>query len=127
MSLEYVWKLKSLKKATSTDVTDAIIGTQWKLTGTDNDGISGDFDGATPFKLSEINTEVFTPFSELTEEQVLGWIQDHVSGSNGYWSHINEQINKQIESKKIEVSDVYEADLPWSTGSIDGGDETASV
>ena len=116
MSLEYVWKLKSLKKATSTDVTDAIIGTQWKLTGTDADGISGEFDGATPFKLSEINPEVFTPFSELTESQVLGWIQSTVTGSDGYWSHINERINKQIEDKKIEVTDVYENDLPWATG-----------
>jgi hypothetical protein len=116
MSLEYVWKLKGLKKATSTDVTDAIIGTQWKLTGTDADGISGEFDGATPFKLSEINPEVFTPFSELTESQVLGWIQSTVTGSDGYWSHINERINKQIEDKKIEVTDVYENDLPWATG-----------
>jgi hypothetical protein len=119
MSLEYVWKLKGLKKATSTDVTDAIIGTQWKLTGTDTGGTSGDFDGATPFKLSEINPEVFTPFSELTELQVMGWIQNYVSGSNGYWEHINEQINKQIESKKIEITDVSETDLPWSTGSLD--------
>jgi hypothetical protein len=116
MSLEYVWKLKGLKKATSTDVTDAIIGTQWKLSGTDADGISGEFDGATPFKLSEINPEVFTAFSELTEAQVLGWIQNTVTGSDAYWSHINERINKQIEDKKIEVTDVYEIDLPWSTG-----------
>ena len=94
------------------------------MTGTDADGISGEFDGATPFKLSEINTESFTPFSELTEAQVLGWIQEHVSGSGGYWSHINEQINKKIESKKIDVTDVYENDLPWSTGSISGMDYT---
>lgn len=116
MSLEYSWKLKGLKKATNTDINDAVIGTQWKLTGTDADGNSGEFDGATPFKLSEINSEVFTPFSELTELQVLGWIQNIVTGSDAYWSHINEKINKQIEDKKMEVTDVYEIDLPWSTG-----------
>jgi hypothetical protein len=118
MSLEYSWKLKGLRKVTNSDVTDAVIGTQWKLTGTDADGISGDFDGATPFKLSEINSEVFTPFSELTELQVLGWIQSHVTGSDTYWSHINGQIDKQIENKKIELTDVYESDLPWSTSSL---------
>ena len=116
MSLEYSWKLKGLKKATNTDVNDAVIGTQWKLTGTDSDGVSGEFDGATPFKLSEINSEVFTPFSELTEAQVIGWVQSYVTGSDTYWSHINEKINKQIEDKKMEVTDVYEIDLPWSTG-----------
>ena len=116
MSLEYSWKLKGLKKATNADINDAVIGTQWKLTGTDADGNSGEFDGATPFKLSEINSEAFTPFSELTELQVLGWVQSYVTGSDTYWSHINEKINKQIEDKKMEVTDVYEIDLPWSTG-----------
>jgi hypothetical protein len=122
MSLEYIWKLKGLKKATNTDITDAVIGTQWKLTGTNSDGVSGDFDGATPFKLSEINSEAFTPFSQLTEEQVIGWVQSVVSGSGGYWEHINQQINKQIESKKMEITDVYEVDLPWSTISSAGSE-----
>jgi hypothetical protein len=124
MSLEYSWKLKGLKKATNTDVNDAVIGTQWKLTGTDSDGVSGEFDGATPFKLSEINSEAFTPFSELTEAQVIGWVQSVVSGSGGYWEHINQQINKQIEGKKMEITDVYEVDLPWSTISSAGAEYT---
>ena len=103
MGYTYEWKIKGLRKGNSTDVNDAIIGTQWTVTATDEvDGIAGEFNGATPFDLNTINTGSFTPFSELTEEQVIGWIKNTVSGSNkttNYWDHIESRIIRDIEAK----------------------------
>lgn len=123
MGLTYEWKLVGLKKQNSINIEDAVVGTSWKLTGTDEDGNVGTFSGATPFSISTINTGSFTPYTELTEEQVLNWIKNHVSGSNvstNYWGHITEAIQKEIDGKKWAKVDVTETDLPWSptSGSV---------
>lgn len=122
MGLTYDWKLIGLKKQNSENVNDAIVGTSWKITATDEDGNVGTFTGATPFKLSEINTGSFIEYSQLTEEQVLGWVKDCVSGSGtyNYMAHINEMIRKEIQSNKWTKIDVDEANLPWSptSGSV---------
>lgn len=122
MGLTYDWKLIGLKKQTTDILNDAIVGTQWKITATDEDGNVGTFTGATPFKLSEINTGSFTEYSSLTEEQVLGWVKNHVSGSGvtNYMDHINTMISKEIFANKFTKVDVDEANLPWSptSGSV---------
>jgi len=117
MGLTYEWKLTGLKKQNSTTLENAVVGTTWKLIGTDEDGNSGTFSGATPFNIGTIDTASFTTYSELTEEQVLGWIKSIVSGSNpatNYMEHIDSQILKEVNSKKFVAVEVPEVDLPWS-------------
>jgi hypothetical protein len=116
MGYTYEWKLIGLKKQNAESVNDAIVGTNWKLTATDEDGNIGTFTGATPFKISEINTGSFTEYSQLTEEQVIGWIKNYVSGSGStnYMGHINEMITKEINANKWVSLQVAEEDLPWS-------------
>jgi hypothetical protein len=116
MGLTYEWKLIGLKKQDSENVNEAIVGTNWKITATDEDGNVGTFTGATPFSISTINTGSFVPYSELTEDVVLGWVKNHVSGSGptNYMDHINKQIQKEIAANKWVKVEVAEADLPWS-------------
>ena len=122
MGLTYEWKLIGLKKQDSDNVNEAIVGTNWKITATDEDGNVGTFTGATPFSISTINTGSFVPYNELTEEIVLGWVKNHVSGSGptNYMEHINKQIQKEIIATKWVKVEVDEANLPWSptSGSI---------
>mgnify|MGYP000197195192 FL=1 len=98
MGLTYEWKLTGLRKQNSEHLSDAVVGTNWKLTGTDEDGNVGTFNGATPFNISTVNTASFIEYSSLTEEQVLGWVKNHVSGSGptNYMDHINGVILKEI-------------------------------
>ena len=116
MGLTYEWKLTGLRKQNSEHLSDAVVGTNWKLTGTDEDGNVGTFNGATPFNISTVNTASFIEYSSLTEEQVLGWVKNHVSGSTptNYMEHINGVILKEIASKKWTKIEVNETDLPWS-------------
>jgi hypothetical protein len=122
MGLTYDWKLIGLKKQDSDNVNEAIVGTNWKITATDEDGNVGTFTGATPFSISTINTGSFVPYHELTEEIVLGWVKNHVSGSGptNYMEHINKQIQKEIIATKWVKVEVDEANLPWSptSGSV---------
>ena len=123
MGSKYEWKLVGLKKQNSANINDAVVGTNWKVTATDEDGNVGTFTGATPFSIDTVNTASFTTYNELTETQVIGWIKNHVSGSNqstNYWAHINGVIEQEINSKKWVKVEVAEVDLPWSptSGSV---------
>jgi hypothetical protein len=117
MGYTYEWSVTGIKKATSTNIDEAIIGTRWKVVCTDEDGNTGEFVGATPFDLHTINTGSFTAYADLNEEQVLGWIKNVVSGSNrmtNYWEHIQGQMDKQIERTKYSFTEVSDVSLPWS-------------
>ena len=116
MGLTYDWKLTSLRKQNTDNLSDVIVGTQWKLTGTDEDGNSGVFNGATPFEIRDLNNDGFVDYRDWSEDLVLGWIKNQVSGSTtaNYMNHINQQIQRQIDHTKYVNMDVQERDLPWS-------------
>ena len=112
MALTYTWKLKSLKKTDTADFQDIIVQTYWECTGTDEDGDSGTFHGATPFKAQDVDGDGFITYADLTEEIILGWVQSIVTG--GYKDHVDEQIMKQINETKNPVVEVTD-NFPWST------------
>ena len=116
MTLTYTWAIKSLKKQDdpSLELNDIIVQTYWECTGADEDGNSGTFHGATPFEPDQIDPDQFTSYENLTEAQVLGWIQDLVNGNPGYKAHIDEQIQKQIDAILIPQTEVNGDQLPWA-------------
>jgi hypothetical protein len=101
MAMTYTWEITSLKK----NADDGVVQTYWKKIGTDENNNVGLFSGATPFTPNP-EAEDYIPFNELTEADVLGWIQAEVVDE--YEEHVNEQIQKQIDEQSI-----VEADLPW--------------
>jgi hypothetical protein len=108
----YTWQLTSLKKKDSSDIKlkNIIVQTHWKKIGTDEDGNTGTFNGATPFELSSVDPDNFVNYEDLTEEIILSWIQEVVIRS--YDEHVNQQIEKQIEEKRnpgVEVTSGF----PW--------------
>lgn len=109
MAITYTWAVTSLKTKKEGDKVDAVVQTYWTKTGTDENGNSGTFTGATPFTSANVPAEQFVPFAELTEEIVLGWIKAVVVGQ--YEEHVNGVIAKQIDEK---VNVVAEKALPWA-------------
>jgi hypothetical protein len=111
MALTYTWAVTSLKKTTDGSVDNFVVQSTWTCTGTDEDGDSGTFNGATPFPLDSLDPATFIPYEDLTEADVLGWIEAVVVGS--YKEHVDAQINKQIALIKDPVVDVPNGELPW--------------
>jgi hypothetical protein len=116
MALTYTWKIRSLKKQDdpSAELNDIIVQTYWECTGTDEDDNSGTFSGATPFEPDQVDPDDFTTYENLTETQVLGWIQDIVNNNPGYKAHIDEQIQKQIDAIVRPTIEVQSDALPWA-------------
>ena len=107
MDITYTWKVTGLKTAEVAGEPNFVFQTYWEKTGTDELGNTGTFIGATPFKQDPTQTS-FVPFEQLTEQDVIGWLQATVVGL--YEEHVNEKIIKQIELKRTPVAT---PDLPW--------------
>lgn len=116
MPLTYTWKIKSLKKQDdpSAELNDIIVQTYWECTGTDVDGNSGTFSGATPFEPDQVDPTNFTTYENLTEAQVLGWIQNVVTNNPSYKEHIDSQIQKQIDAIVRPMVEVNTDAMPWA-------------
>lgn len=108
--MNYTWKITGLKRKDSPDLQNIIVQTYWKKIGTDDDGNTGEFSGATPFDLSTVDPNNFVSYENLTEEMVLGWIQSVVVGD--YEEHVNSRIQKEIDSKVSPVTEVT-GGFPW--------------
>lgn len=107
MEITYSWKITGLKTTEVAGEANFVFQTYWEKTGTDELGNTGAFHGATPFK-QDPSQSSFVPFEQLTEEQVIGWIQAVVVGE--YEKHVNGQIAKQIEAKRVPIA---APELPW--------------
>lgn len=124
MAHTYEWKLTGLKKQTKNGIEGAVVQTYWKVIATDEDGDKAEFVGATPFPITGIDPENFTPYDELTEEAVLNWIKEYVSGSNAstnYWSHIQQRIAVGFDEIKAPLTSIADFEFPWATGSAESG------
>lgn len=111
MAITYTWQLTGLKKKNIDALNNYVVTVYWKKNGTDENGIVGEFISATPFA-PEVSASTFTNYNDLTESQVLGWVQGVVTGS--YETHVNAQIQKQIDDKKNAETEVASGSFPWS-------------
>jgi hypothetical protein len=119
MGYTYEWSLVGLRKQNTDTLSDVVVGTNWKVVATDANGNVGTFVGATPFTPQDLNGDGFVDYRDLTEELVLNWVKNVVSGSGpqAYWDHINSQITKEIDVKKYNRVTVSDVDLPWAATS----------
>lgn len=110
--LTYTWKITSLSKTSTEDLSDVVVQTYWTVTGTDSEGRQGVFHGATPFESQSVDAENFVPFSELREQTVVDWLKQIVVDS--YWEHVDAHIRKEIQEQKFQVDTLSEDSFPWS-------------
>ena len=94
----------------SDDHNDVVTRVKYNYKGVDENGYSGSFAGVTPMPTPSGS---FIPFEDLTEEEVIDWLEVVTTGSQ---QHMQQQIQKQI-SNQIDPQYVP-APLPWSTGSV---------
>jgi hypothetical protein len=86
--------------------TNVVFNVHWNLTGTD-DTHTGYVYGSVGIQIDE-ETE-FTPFAELTQEQVIGWVQDALGEEQV--ANYEQSVADQIEASKNPT--VVTPTLPW--------------
>lgn len=108
MATEYTWVIAALDCYPEHDGhADVVVTAHWRLNGTDGEHTAGVY-GTQGFTLDE---EVpFTPFENLTKDQVVGWVKDAL-GEETVAAH-EENIAKQIADQANPP--VVNPPLPWA-------------
>jgi len=91
------------------DETDVVFNVHWTLVGTDGT-YNGSVYGSVGVSLDEGAT--FTPYADLTEAQVIGWVQAALGEEQvaSYEANVAQQIADQIDPP------VVTPPLPWAEG-----------
>ena len=119
MSIVYSWQILSLNvRDEGPNHPDAVVVVKWRKTGTDESGIQVHFNGSTPFSAVDTSPEDYIPFSQLTEEVVLGWVRGKIEArvtTGDYTFCEDDTINQYIEKQINLLKDpVRPEPLPWN-------------
>lgn len=115
MAVTYEWKITTLRVENVENVENAIYDVRFKVTGTDEEESWGTFRGSAQFDIESLNVESFTPFYDLTEEQVIGWVKQSLDKK--YTDRMYKLIDKQIKDRKIAYRTTEEIPankMPWT-------------
>jgi hypothetical protein len=105
-TISIVWIIERLLvKPTEGSLTDVVITADWRCNGTDGT-YSGTCYGSSSFAPP---TGSFTPYEDLTQEQVLGWCYANGVDQTAIEANVTQQINDQINPPVIAPP------LPWVT------------
>lgn len=90
--------------------SDVVITADWRCNGS-QDQYSGTCYGSSSFAAPSEN---FTPYPDLTQQQVLGWCYENGVDKTAIEANVAQQINDQINPPIIAPP------LPWGDGVVDG-------
>jgi hypothetical protein len=119
LNITYNWNFNPLEcYPTESGQTDVVFNVHWQLYAT-----TGSY-GASSIgvqRVGPLGTGSFTPFEELTKEQVQGWVVDSMgTGSvDAMYTSLATQIENQINPPTVTLSAPWLNPLPPVTGSIE--------
>jgi hypothetical protein len=104
LTISINWIIKQLLvKKTEGELTDVVVTANWSCRGSDGT-YSAVLTGCTDFAPP---TENFTPYEDLTEQQVLGWCFANGVNKTAIEANVTAQINNQINPPVVSLP------LPW--------------
>ena len=108
-----LWLIERLLvKPTEGTLTDVVITADWRCNGTD-ETYSGTCYGSCSFAPPSGS---FTPYDELTEQQVLDWCYENGVDKTAIEANVTLQIENQINPPVVTLP------LPWSGKGVSSGD-----
>jgi hypothetical protein len=106
----WTWTITSMQQWPSGTNAGYVVNINWTLTGTDGTQTAS-IDGNTQYSINDAQPG-FVPYSQLTQTQVIGWVQESLgaTGVANFEANVQGQINS-LENPP--VSPVTQP-LPWS-------------
>lgn len=111
MAITYSWQLTGMRRRDTSSLSGVVYQTYWRKMGVNENGVYGEFSGATAFEPSQVNPNEFVPYSQLTESTVLGWVQSAIT--EDYAEHIDVTIQREIDRKVENDRDATIGSFPW--------------
>jgi hypothetical protein len=106
MSITFNWSISKMQVIPEQDNrTNVVVKADWLVRAVDKDNNAASFaSGTCNFSLGG----TFTPFEELTEQQVLNWCFALENFKINTEAQVTEQIARQLTQKQLEPT------LPWA-------------
>jgi hypothetical protein len=109
MTIIYQWTIQQLEcKPQEDGLTDVVVTAHWNVSATDSTNTTSAY-GTQSFTLQQ--GESFTPYADLTQDQVVGWVQANMGIDEV--TKLQENLDKQI--KDLSNPPIVKPPLPWST------------
>ena len=100
--ITYNWTISALDcKVDDNGLQDVVTTVHWRYRGTDEDDITAEAYGAQA--VGEPNPDAFTPYPNLSKEQVVGWLESEMD---------MEQLNQNIETQINLIKNPIQVTLP---------------
>jgi len=109
MSNTYTWIISQLDcYPTQDNKTDVVFTVHWRRQATDGNGHNGDIYGSQAVTLDP--EAPFTPYADLTEAIVVGWLEDAMGAETleAQKAALDKQIEDQINPPVVRPA------LPWA-------------
>lgn len=106
----YVWTIDRMYTVNQPD-PEYVVNVLWTLTG-DQDGTIASIGGSSQFAPPADANGNFTPYDQLTQEQVIGWVKDGL-GPQGV-ANYEANVQGQIDSILNPPVSPQDTPLPWS-------------
>ena len=105
MSATFKITINSIRTAEIDGMTDVVKQVSFDVQGSQQDQ---NFNLPQNVVLSDPDSEVFKPFSELVEDDVIAWIESNFSEMDCVKSHIQYVLDKQVAEASLQAKA-----LPW--------------
>lgn len=105
MALEYAYKVTAVRVVAQGDLPDVVREVEVNITGTDG---AASFTLPATLQLTEASAETFTPFVELTEAQILAWVEA-APALEPVKAHVALVVAKEVERLSMQ-----QKPLPWA-------------
>ena len=107
--MELVWQIDWMKCLKQTEgLTDFVIECGWRATAQEDTAVAQAY-GSVSFPAPQNQDGSFTPYNQLTQHQMLGWVWasgvDKVEVETSLIAQVQAQINPEVVTKP----------LPWQT------------
>lgn len=109
MANTYTWVITAMDAYPQQEgQTDVVFTVHWTLNGTDGNGHNGSVYGTVGVTYTA--GEPFTPYAQLTQAQVTGWVTAALGAEQvaAYETNIDQQIQQQIAPTSVNLLP------PWS-------------
>lgn len=104
--MEYKWTISALEcKVKEDNMTDVVYIVHWRYSATNENGISAETYGAQ--SVSSPSPEDFTPYDQLTKEQVIGWL-DAAIDVPAMNLNLDEQVNLIVNPIDVTLPPPFE-------------------
>jgi len=120
MNYTYTWRITNLEAIREQDsLTNVVATAWWILEGRDENGKYARHWGVQQLNTDNINTDTFTTYENLTEAQVIAWVENTLITQESDFG-LSEDYDNVVEMMKAKLKDIIEKEdvyrntgLPW--------------